>query len=249
MRQDSGGHAEICPPYPPSLADGELRRASNGRPSARRLIWFWLAMMVGLGVMFLLDAPVLALVRPLHESRFSDLVNHTIRQLGTGQVQAVVLLALVVVGLAAKARHPKRSAAALRLRAAGGWGILSLAISAAAATIVKVLIHRPRPWFVPPELTSWKAHMLLAIQEGKLRAFPSGESTTTFAVAWTLAWRYPRLRWPLLGVAVMIAAARVVVGAHHPSDVWAGAMLGIAVAEWVKGLARRRAEQGVTPPS
>jgi len=232
MGHDSGGAAKTASPY-------------NRRPSARCLRWFWLGMMVGLGVMFLLDAPVLAWVRPLHESRFSDLVNHTIRQLGTGQVQAVVLLALVVVGLTAK---PARSGAR-HLRAAGGWGILSLVVAAAAATILKVVVHRPRPWFVPPELTSWKAYLLLAIQEGKLRAFPSGESATTFAVAWTLAWCYPRLRWPLLGVAVTIAAARVVVGAHHPSDVWAGAMLGMAVAEWVTGLARRRAEQGVTPPS
>ncbi len=208
-------------------------------------MWFWLAMMVGLGAMFLLDARVLAWVRPLHESRSSDLVNHTVRQLGTGQVQALVLLALVVVGLTVK----RGRSGARHLRAAGGWGILSLVVSAAASTILKVLIHRPRPWFVPPELSSWKAYLLLSIQEGRLRAFPSGESTTTFAVAWTLAWGYPRLRWPLLGVAIIIAAARVVVGAHHPSDVWAGAMLGIAVAEWVKGLARRRAEQGVTPPS
>ena len=208
---------------------------NEDRPTPRLPPRFWLAMTVGLGVMFLLDGPVLALVRPLHDSGFSDLINHTIRQLGTGHVQVAALLILVLLGAALKARS---------LTAAGGWGALSLAISAAAATILKVLIHRPRPWFQPPEPATWKAGVVAAIEESKLRAFPSGESTATFAVVWTFAYFCPALRWPLLGVAVLVAAARVLVGAHHPSDVWAGAMLGIAVGEWVAGLARARARRG-----
>jgi len=200
--------------------------------------------------MFALDGWVLDLVKPLHNSPFSDLINHSIRQLGTGQVQAAALLLLVVIGLALSVRLPGQRLGKMRfpwagrLAALGGWGVLSLAVSALAATVLKVLIHRPRPWFEPPDLANWQACVHLAIHESRLRGFPSGESTTTFAVAWILAWGYPRLRWPLLGVAVIIAAARVVVGAHHPSDVWAGAMLGIAVAQWVTGLSRRRAEQG-----
>jgi undecaprenyl-diphosphatase len=160
---------------------------------------------------------------------------------------------LVVIGLTLSVRLPGRGLGKMRfpwagrLAALGGWGVLSLAVSALAATVLKVLIHRPRPWFEPPDLANWEAYVTLAIHESKLRAFPSGESATTFAVAWILAWGYPRLRWPLLAVAVMIAAGRVVVGAHQPSDVWAGGMLGMAVAQWVTGLSRGRPEQGGAP--
>ncbi len=207
--------------------------AHNHHESLSRLsLRFWLAMALGLGVMFLLDGPVLALVKPLHESPVSDLINHTIRRLGTGNVQAAALLALILFGAVFRVRC---------LVAAGGWGALSLAASAAAATILKVLIHRPRPWSQLPEPATWAAGVSAAIHESKLRAFPSGESTATFAIAWTLGCLCPPLRWPLLGLAAMVAVARVVVGAHHPSDVWAGAMLGIAVGSWAAGLARRRA--------
>jgi undecaprenyl-diphosphatase len=40
----------------------------------------------------------------------------------------------------------------------------------------------------------------------------------------------PRLRWPLLGLALLIAISRVVISAHYPSDIIAGAGLGVACA-------------------
>ena len=40
--------------------------------------------------------------------------------------------------------------------------------------------------------------------------------------------------------AVLIGLARVVVGSHHPSDVVAGAMLGIAVSQALASMARWR---------
>lgn len=42
-----------------------------------------------------------------------------------------------------------------------------------------------------------------------------------------------RLGWLLLPVPILIAAARICAGAHHLSDVLAGALLGFAVAAWV----------------
>ena len=58
-------------------------------------------------------------------------------------------------------------------------------------------------------------------------AMPSGHSTTAFALAAGLAIFYPRLRRLWYGVAVVLAASRVAVGAHYLSDVVAGAMLGL----------------------
>ncbi len=213
---------------------------NNHTPLPRLSLRFWLALTVGLGLMFLLDGPVLDLVRPLHHSAFSDLLNHTIRRLGTGNVQAVLLLALILAGAALRVRC---------LLAAGLWGAVALVVSAAAATILKVLIHRPRPWSQLPEPATWAAGVAAAIHENSLRSFPSGESTATFALAWTLGCLCPPLRWPLVAVAALVAVARVLVGAHHPSDVWAGAMLGIAVGQWAAGLSRRRSAAGPCEPS
>jgi undecaprenyl-diphosphatase len=41
---------------------------------------------------------------------------------------------------------------------------------------------------------------------------------------------FPELAWLLVPFAVLIAASRVVLGLHYPSDVAAGALLGAALA-------------------
>jgi undecaprenyl-diphosphatase len=59
-------------------------------------------------------------------------------------------------------------------------------------------------------------------------SLPSGHATTAFAAAIAIGLLWPALR-PLVWIyAVMIALSRVVLFAHHPSDVIAGALVGIA---------------------
>lgn len=60
-------------------------------------------------------------------------------------------------------------------------------------------------------------------------SFPSGHATTAFAVACALSLLYPRLRLPLFAAAAVAAASRVIVGAHYPGDVIAGAWFGVVV--------------------
>jgi undecaprenyl-diphosphatase len=60
-------------------------------------------------------------------------------------------------------------------------------------------------------------------------AFPSGHAATSFAGAVVLAAVEPRLRWPLLVLAALVAWSRVYVGVHYPLDVVAGAALGAAI--------------------
>jgi undecaprenyl-diphosphatase len=61
-------------------------------------------------------------------------------------------------------------------------------------------------------------------------SFPSGH--TLHAVSFTtLAVRdFPELAWLLVPFAALIAASRVVLGLHYPSDVAAGALVGAALA-------------------
>lgn len=61
-------------------------------------------------------------------------------------------------------------------------------------------------------------------------SFPSGHSTVAFACAAMLARTDRRLAIPAFALAAAIAWSRVYVGVHYPSDVLAGAVLGVALA-------------------
>ena len=61
-------------------------------------------------------------------------------------------------------------------------------------------------------------------------SFPSGH--TLHAVSFTVlaTAHFPALGWVLVPFAALVAASRVVLGLHYPTDVLAGAMLGTALA-------------------
>jgi undecaprenyl-diphosphatase len=67
-------------------------------------------------------------------------------------------------------------------------------------------------------------------------SFPSGHATTAFAAAVAVGALWPRWRTLIWTYAVVIALSRVVILAHHPSDVLAGAVVGVLgallVREW-----------------
>jgi undecaprenyl-diphosphatase len=65
---------------------------------------------------------------------------------------------------------------------------------------------------------------------------PSGHATNVFAALLAVGLVWPRLRAVMLIYALVIAASRVIVLAHHPSDVIAGAVVGtvgaLLVRDW-----------------
>ena len=60
-------------------------------------------------------------------------------------------------------------------------------------------------------------------------AFPSVHATNAFAIATLLSlfFRYTGLRIALFSIATLVAFSRVYIGVHYPTDVTAGALLGI----------------------
>lgn len=62
-------------------------------------------------------------------------------------------------------------------------------------------------------------------------SFPSGHTLHAFSFTLIVAAYYPFLYLPLVIFTVMVALSRVVLGLHYPTDVLAGAAIGIAIAE------------------
>jgi undecaprenyl-diphosphatase len=65
-------------------------------------------------------------------------------------------------------------------------------------------------------------------------SFPSEHAAAAFAAARTLSGINPDLRPLVVPAAVAIAASRVRAGVHYPTDVIAGAALGLVVANFVR---------------
>jgi membrane-associated phospholipid phosphatase len=99
---------------------------------------------------------------------------------------------------------------------------LSFLLASGLNAVLKPLVDRSRP----PEAIGLDA--LVGVPGSA--SFPSGHAMTAFATAGAIAVLAPRLRWPMVACAAVIAFSRVYLGVHFWLDVLAGAALGLAVA-------------------
>jgi membrane-associated phospholipid phosphatase len=106
-------------------------------------------------------------------------------------------------------------------------GLLALLLIAPSVCTLKPLVHRPRPREVIAAATQTEKTENNNSSSWNL-SFPSGDTAVAFAVAAALA---PFVRWPwgllFFSIASSVGFLRVVVLAHYPSDVCAGAAIGI----------------------
>ena len=70
------------------------------------------------------------------------------------------------------------------------------------------------------------------IIDSRYNSFPSGHTAAAMGLAAPLLLLRRRSGWLLLTLAVVIAASRLILDAHHFSDVIAGALLAFAVSAW-----------------
>lgn len=106
----------------------------------------------------------------------------------------------------------------------GVRGLLAQLSVAGAIQILKHLIGRPRPRFAHGDEL-----VLGPSLDSGLDSFPSGHAANAFGAATVLAWFFPAVRVPLFLVAGLVAVSRVLRGSHFPTDVWAGAVLGVVI--------------------
>jgi membrane-associated phospholipid phosphatase len=111
-----------------------------------------------------------------------------------------------------------------------GYMFAAILLTGTADTIIKRIIGRVRPSGLGPyayEPLSWRS---------EYASLPSGHTTNVFATLVAVGLIFPRARPALWVYALVIAASRVIVSAHFPSDVLAGAAFGafgaIVVRDW-----------------
>lgn len=99
--------------------------------------------------------------------------------------------------------------------------------------ILKNIFARPRPYAVNPEIT-------LLIPPLSDFSFPSGHAGSSFAVAASLGFSGSGFFLPAVILAVGISFSRMYLYVHYPTDVLAGALLGIFSA-WLSAAVLRNA--------
>ncbi|MEM5814684.1 MAG: phosphatase PAP2 family protein [Candidatus Aenigmatarchaeota archaeon] len=105
----------------------------------------------------------------------------------------------------------------------------------AVVIFLKDVFDRVRPCDILPNAR--------ALDTEPFSSFPSGHAANAFLAAAILSVSYPRYKWHFYALAAVVALSRVYLGVHYPSDVAAGALLGIVVG-WsvVKYITRENAE-------
>jgi membrane-associated phospholipid phosphatase len=103
--------------------------------------------------------------------------------------------------------------------------------------VMKNIGRRLRPSDIPPNgdfTHTWFKSKSSVLGGGQ--SFPSGHANAAFSVATVFAERYRQRRWVpwvAYGLAGAVAFSRLTLQAHFPSDVFAGAVLGITVSHYV----------------
>ncbi|MCX8502060.1 MAG: phosphatase PAP2 family protein, partial [Alphaproteobacteria bacterium] len=118
--------------------------------------------------------------------------------------------------------------------------ICALIVSGVATNILKLIFAhlRPQDYFGSKGRIGFHFLHLDMIGSGFLRSFrrsysfPSGHTTTAFALATVAVAYWPRFRLYLFSAAGVVGALRVLSLDHWPSDILAGALVGMVTAEY-----------------
>lgn len=99
-------------------------------------------------------------------------------------------------------------------------GLFVFAIELPVYMFLKQAIKRDRP-------CDRFADVIPQITPSDKFSLPSGHAAAAFVFATVLSYYYPALMLPAYTVASLIALARVFLGVHYPTDILAGAALGL----------------------
>lgn len=109
--------------------------------------------------------------------------------------------------------------------------LLAVLVPLLAGEIIKWIVGRGRP-FVGGEANAFNFAHFAGTEA--YASFPSAHAITSVALAFAVSAVWRQARIPMILYALLIIASRLVLLAHHPSDVVAGAVIGLAGAMLVR---------------
>jgi membrane-associated phospholipid phosphatase len=203
------------------------------RAPARLGLGALLAVAVIVGTMALLDAPAIRAVGGLPD--WVIRLFNALTEFGTSDwfLVPIGLVLLTLAALAAPALPHLSRLVLVTFTVRLGFVFAAIAVPGLFVTVVKRLIGRARP-FIGGDIDPFL--YLPFVWRPDYASLPSGHATNVFAALVAVGLVWPRLRAIMLAYALIIAASRVIVLAHHPSDVIAGALVGtvgaLLVRDW-----------------
>jgi len=133
--------------------------------------------------------------------------------LGEGWVLVGISAGLLILGVVFKAP---------RIRGAGFRSLIAHGLAGLVTQIFKHVIGRPRPRFMHGD----DVQLAPSFVSG-LDSFPSGHTSSSFAVMTVISKYFPSATWPVYALAGFVAISRVVRGSHYPTDVLVGTIVGV----------------------
>jgi membrane-associated phospholipid phosphatase len=207
------------------------RRAEAARRAARHALWLSAALGAAIIVlMYAIDAWEIAQMPKRGTPSLWWL--RILTDFGKDEYALSVLGGLLIaVAIVAPALRGIQRALLLGLGTRLQFIFLAVAVSNLVTEVLKFCIGRGRP-FVGGEANAF--HFSHFAGNPAYYSFPSGHATTAFALALAVSAVWPQARVAMAIYALIIAMSRLVLLAHHPSDVVAGAMVGIVGTVFVR---------------
>ena len=207
------------------------RRAEAARRAARHVLWLSAAFGVAIiGLMYAIDAWEIAQMPKRGTPSLWWL--RILTDFGKDEYVLSALAGLLIaVAIVSPALRGIQRALLLGLGTRLQFIFFAVAVSNLVTEVLKYCIGRGRP-FVGGEANAF--HFSHFAGNPAYYSFPSGHATTAFALALAVSAIWPQARVAMAIYALIIAMSRLVLLAHHPSDVVAGTMVGIVGTVFVR---------------
>lgn len=200
------------------------RRAEAARRSARHVLL--LTAILGAAIaalMYVLDAREIALMPPRGTASLWPI--RILTDFGKSAYVLWVLAALLVaVAIMTPRLQGNSRSLLLGLGTRLQFVFFAVLVPVLAGEVIKWTVGRGRP-FVGGEANVFNFSYFSGSEA--YASFPSGHAVTCFALAFAVSALWPRARIVMIVYAILIALSRLVLLAHHPSDVVAGALIGV----------------------